>query len=376
MQNYEFKLPDIGEGVAEGEVLKWFVSEGEVVGEDQPLVEVMTDKVNIEIPSPKAGKVSKILAKVGEVVRVGQSLVVLEVLAEAEEGGATPPSEEKKEAKFEPSPVTSEAGILATPVTRRLARDLGVRLDGVHGSGPEGRVTIADVRRAAEGVSSTTQLPSTSATSLLSAGDEERVPLRGFRKTIAERMARSAHTAAQVTHVDEADVTELVILRNKLMARDDVEKKGIKLTFLPMLIRAMLPALKEFPFVNALFDDDKQEIVLKKCYNIGIAVDTDQGLVVPVIRDADGKNIFDLAVEIEALVDKARSGKLSLDEVRDGTFTLTSVGSVGGLFSTPLVNYPEVAILGIQRILKRPIVKDDAIAIREMMNLTISFDHR
>lgn len=377
MQNYEFKLPDIGEGVAEGEVLKWFVSEGEEIGEDQPLVEIMTDKVNVEIPSPKAGKVSKILAKAGDVVRVGQSLVLLEVQPESEDmGRAVPSNHGKDEAKSEQSPIAAEVGTLATPATRKLAHDLGVNLDRIIGSGPERRVTIADVRRAAEEASSPIQARGDQATSLASDNHEERVPLRGIRKTIAQRMAKSAHTAAQVTHVDEADVTELVLVRNRLREHDVVRKNQIKLTFLPMFIRAVIPALKEFPYVNALFDDDAQEIVLKRCYNIGIATDTDQGLVVPVIRDAEKKNIFDLAVEIEALVGKARAGTLSLDEVRDSTFTITSVGSVGGLFSTPLINYPEVAIMGIQRIVKRPIVKDDAITIREMMNLTVSFDHR
>ena len=375
MQNYEFKLPDIGEGVAEGEVLKWFVSEGEEIREDQPLVEVMTDKVNIEIPSPKAGKVSKILAKAGDVVRVGQSLVLLEVQPESEVRKAVPSNHGKYEAKSE-SPITNEVGTLATPATRKLAHDLGVNIDRVVGSGPEGRVTIADVRRAAEEGSSPIQVPPGQPNSLASDNREERIPLRGIRKTIAQRMAKSAHTAAQVTHVDEVDVTELVLVRNKLREVDVVRRSQIKLTFLPMFIRSVIPALKEFPYVNALFDDDAQEIVLKGYYNIGIATDTDQGLVVPVIRDAEKKNIFDLAVEIEALVAKARAGRLSLDEVRDSTFTITSVGSVGGLFSTPLINYPEVAIIGIQRIVKRPIVKDGAITIREMMNLTLSFDHR
>lgn len=365
MPSFEFKLPDIGEGVAEGEVLKWLVSEGDIVKEDQPLVEVMTDKVNVEIPSPKAGRVAKIVAKVGEMVTVGQSLVVIEV--EGPVSVATAPNPVKHESGQAAKPIQhGTQKVLATPATRKLAGELGVDIQSIIGTGQEGRVTDEDVRKAS----------SKTTTEYLLGGQTESVPLRGMRKTIAERMTRSAHTAAQVTHIDEADVTELALLRNKLNSEASRDGKNVKLSFLPLLIKAVIPALKEFPYVNSMIDDQKQEIVLKKYYNIGIATDTDQGLAVPVIRNADKKRIFELATEIDVLVGKARSGTLNLDEVRDSTFTLTNVGSIGGILSTPLVNYPETAILGIQRIVKRPVVKNDAVVVREMMNLCLSFDHR
>ncbi len=371
MQFYEFKLPDIGEGIAEGEIVKWLVAEGDIIKEDQPLVEVMTDKVNVEIPSPKAGKIAKVLAKAGEVVDVGQSIVVFEVEEGSETEKTVPASSAQKEIVRQkiPNRGLSERAILATPATRKLAKDLGIDITQIVGSGPEGRVSAEDVKRTANGNSGKQQR---TASALVSKQSDERVPLRGIRRTIAGRMLKSTHLAAQVTHVDEADVTDLVLLRNQLKSQSGVSR----ITFLPLFIRAVVPALKEFPYMNALFDDERQEIVLKKYYNIGIASDTEQGLVVTVLKEADNKDIFSLANEIEALVEKARTGRLSLDEVHDSTFTITSVGSIGGLSSTPLMNYPEVAILGIQRITKKPVVKEDSIVIRDMMNLSLSFDHR
>ncbi|MDG6998021.1 MAG: 2-oxo acid dehydrogenase subunit E2 [Nitrososphaerota archaeon] len=369
MPPYEFKLPDVGEGVAEGEVLKWLVSEGDFIKEDQPLVEVMTDKVNVEIASPKSGKIARILAKVGQIVKVGTSIVVFDIDDE--------PGPQKSSLEDSPATATSvatpevalsEANVLATPATRKLANDLGVDLSAVTGTGPRGRITPDDVKSFAQSHVSTSLSVSSS-----SMQDEERVPLRGLRKIIAERMSKSAHMAAQVTHVDECDVTELALLRSHLNSESG---SGVKITFLPLLIRAVIPALKEYPYVNALFDDDKQEIVLKKTYNIGIATDTEQGLIVPVIKDADKKDVYELAFEIDNLVTRGRAGKLSLDDVRGSTFTLTNVGAIGGLYSTPLVYYPEVAIIGIQRIVKRPVVRNDSIVARDMMNLSLSFDHR
>jgi 2-oxoglutarate dehydrogenase complex dihydrolipoamide succinyltransferase (E2) component len=371
--NYEFKLPDIGEGVAEGEILKWLVSEGEFVKEDQPIVEVMTDKVNVEIPSPKSGKIAKVVTRVGEVVKVGQTIVVFEIEGEAQGVTQTAPST-AHQVISQPQTTDAPREVLATPATRKLAKELGVEIEKLKGSGPEGRVTSDDVERAAPRGSASTN-PTLAASTRTAVGSDERVPLKGIRKTIAERMSKSAHTAAQVTHVDEADVTQLVQLRNQIRTTWG-EAKNPKLTFLPLFIKAVIPALKEFPYVNALFEDGTQEIILKKYYNIGIATDTEQGLVVPVIRDADRKGILEIASEIEDLAARARAGKLALEDVRDSTFTLTSVGSIGGLFSTPLVNYPEVAILGIQRMIKRPVVRNDSIVIRDMMNLSLSFDHR
>jgi len=364
---YEFKLPDIGEGVAEGEILKWLVKDGDEVKEDQSLVEVMTDKVNVQIPSPKSGTVTKTLAREGEVVKVGQSILVIEVSGEAPPSYSAPAEVRADPAASAGLQTVQTRGpadtVLATPATRRLARELGVDITKVRGTGPSGRVTDEDLKGGARTASP--DIPT---------ANEERVPLRGIRKITAERMAKSIHTIAQVTHVDEADVTELVLLREAF--KGSAEKRGVKLTFLPLIIKAVLPALKEFPYVNASLDEKTGEIVLKKYYNLGIAVDTENGLLVPVVKDADSKDIFELSAEIERLAGKAKSGELSIEEVQGSTFTITNLGSVGGLFATPIVNYPEVAILGVHKITKRPVIRDGKIEARDMMYLSFSFDHR
>jgi len=374
---FQFKLPDIGEGVAEGEILKWMAKEGDQIKEDQPLVEVMTDKVNVQIPAPRTGKVLQILAKEGDVAKVGQTIMVIDdgsgevqlpaaALAPAPAQAAAPP----------PQPQSSQS-VLATPATRRLARELGVDISLVRGSGAQGRVTDDDVRRLASGprpgptaVSWQAERPPAP----VAGPREELVPLRGVRKTISERMLRSLQTTAQVTHVDEADMTELVLLREAF--KGNAEKRGVLLTYMPFIIKALVPALKEFPYVNSSLDEQSGNIVLKKYYNIGIATDTDQGLVVPVVRDVDKKDIFELAGEIDALADRARKGQLSLDEVHGGTFTITNVGAIGGLFATPIVNTPEVAILGLHKIAKRPVVRDGAVEVRDTTYFSLSFDHR
>jgi pyruvate dehydrogenase E2 component (dihydrolipoamide acetyltransferase) len=373
---FEFRLPDIGEGVVEGEILKWMVQEGDQVAEDQSLVEVMTDKVNVQIPSPKSGVVSKILARDGEVAKVGQVIVVIDVVGES----GSPTAQERRP-PMAPSTVESGAAetlqtptradrVLATPATRKLAREVGVDMTKVRGTGPQGRVTDEDVRAMAGG-SPATRPVSTEAESERA---EERVPLRGVRKVVAERMTKSSNTAAHVTVVEEVDMTELVVLKEAF--RGSAEKRGVKLTFLPLMIKAVIPALREFPYVNSSLDDGQAEIVLKKYYNIGIAMDTEQGLVVPVVKDADKKDIFAIADEIERLAQKARSGQLSLDEVHGSTFTITNIGSIGGLFSTPIINYPEVAILGVHRISKRAVVREGKIEVRDIMYAALSFDHR
>lgn len=385
---YEFHLPDIGEGVAEGEVVKWLVKEGDEVKENQPLVEIMTDKVNVEIPSPRQGTIQKLMAKEGEVVKVGQALLSIE-----EKGGqptvsvsertpttqpplpipAKPPTIARPQ---EPTLTTPQASrkpdeVLATPATRKLARDLGVDLSAVQGTGRGGRITDEDVQRfkqlgrAIAAVAVTTSGPR---------GVEERVPLRGIRRKVAEHMLKSKNAAAQVTHVDEVDMTEVVHLRER--AKASAEKRGVKLTYLPFVIKALIPALKQYPYLNSSLDDEKEEIVLKKYYNIGIATDTESGLVVPVIKDAEHKSITQLAKEIATLSEKAQAGQLALNEVQGSTFTITNVGGIGGVFATPIINYPEVAILGLHKITKRPVVKDNQITIRDMTYLSLSFDHR
>jgi 2-oxoglutarate dehydrogenase complex dihydrolipoamide succinyltransferase (E2) component len=377
----DLRLPDIGEGIAEGEILKWLVKEGDSVKEEQPLVEVMTDKVNVEIPSPWTGTVTRILAKEGESVKVGQVILVIDA-GTAEQAAGPKPTEstsrptavpgQQVQGRQQSSPAAAE-GVLATPATRKLAREMGVDVTKLRGSGSMGRITEEDVRKAA-GQGGTTTVPAAPAGRSASKPNEERVPVRGLRKIVAERMAKSIHTTAQVTHVDEADMTELVLLREAF--KGSAEKRGVKLTFLPLMIKAVIPALKEFPYVNASLDEQAGEIVLKKSYNIGIATDTENGLVVPVVKDADKKDVFEIAAEIQQLASKARSGQLTLDDVHGSTFTITNQGSVGGLFATPIINYPESAILGTHKIAKRPLVRDGKIEIRDVMYLSLSFDHR
>jgi len=387
---YEFRLPDIGEGVAEGEVVKWLVKKGDEVKENQPLVEIMTDKVNVEIPSPKQGIIQKLMAKEGEIVKVGQVLLAIE-----EKGGqptgsapertpaATKPTSSTSAETHTPArpqeiplttgPQTSRKAdeVLATPATRKLARDLGVDLSVVQGTGRGGRITDEDVQRfkqlgrALAAVTVTTSGPR---------GVEERVPLRGIRRKVAEHMLKSKNATAQVTHVDEVDMTEIAHLRER--AKAAAEKRGVKLTYLPFVIKALIPALKQYPYLNSSLDDEKEEIVLKKYYNIGIATDTESGLVVPVIKDAERKSITQLATEIATLSEKAHTGQLALNEVQGSTFTITNVGGIGGVFATPIINYPEVAILGLHKITKRPVVEDNQITIRDMTYLSLSFDHR
>ncbi len=384
---YEFRLPDIGEGIAEGEVVKWLVKEGDNIKENQPIVEIMTDKVNVEIPSPKQGIIQKLMAKEGEVVKVGQTLLSIE-----ESGGqpsvssseitqiATKPSPTTpaktptiaKETQLTAAPqVSQKPEVLATPATRKLARNLGVDLSMVHGTGRGERITDEDVQRFK-------QLGRTAAATAVTTsgprGVEERVPLRGIRRKVAEHMLKSKNMAAQVTNVDEVDMTEVVHLRER--ANASAEKRGVKLTYLPFVIKALIPALKQYPYLNSSLDDESEEIVLKKYYNIGIATDTESGLVVPVVKDAEHKSITQLATEIATLSEKAHAGQLTLNEVQGSTFTITNVGGIGGVFATPIINYPEVAILGLYKITKRPVVKDNQITIRDMTYLSLSFDHR
>jgi pyruvate dehydrogenase E2 component (dihydrolipoamide acetyltransferase) len=373
----EFKLPDLGEGITEGEVIRWMVKEGDQIKEDQPIVEVMTDKVNVQIPSPRSGKVSRILVNEGDVAKVGQTILVIDD-GEASAPTASPVAASAGSVPAQAaaplqriSPVTAQS-VLATPATRKLARELGVDIEKVHGSGPQGRVTDDDVRESAQKPAK----PTAALQPKPSSGGprEEIVPLRGLRRTISERMVKSQRSAAQVTHVDEADMTELVLLREAF--RGSAEKRGVRLTYLPFIIKALAPALKEFPYVNSSLDEQTGNIVLKKYYNVGIATDTEQGLVVPVVKDVDRKDIFELAGEIATLSEKARAGQLGLDDVRGSTFTITNVGAIGGLFATPIINLPEVAILGLHKIAKRPVVRDGKIEIRDTTYFSLSFDHR
>jgi len=383
---FEFKLPDVGEGVHEGEIVKWLVKEGDRVEEFQPMVEVLTDKATVEIPAPKSGVILKLMAKEGEVVKVGSVLVLIGEPGEAAEPPSQTPEAKEKVKTFEgavgTAPTRPSQRVLATPATRKLARELGVDINLVPGSGPAGRITDQDVRAFAESlkagaVTRPREKPVTAAgprPQISPDQREERLPLRGIRKRTAERMHQSKTTAAHFTYVDEVDMTELVKLREEAKALS--ERKGIKLTYLPFIIKALVNALKQYPYLNASIDDARGEIVIKHYYNIGIATATDEGLIVPVVKDADKKSILELAAEIERLANKAREGKIALEELQGGTFTITSLGALGGLFATPIINYPESAILGVHEIKKKPVVRDNQIVIRDIMLLSLSFDHR
>jgi 2-oxoisovalerate dehydrogenase E2 component (dihydrolipoyl transacylase) len=408
----ELEMPELAESVIEGEIVKWLVKEGDHVAMDQLIVEVMTDKVTVEVPSPYEGILLKQVAKEGDVVAIGKPIAIFGKEGETLEGhdaGASQPTEkitpekvvvaeEKQPAQKQPPnghAVTAEAKRvpaaaastsaeeatlsafgrpMAAPAVRKLARELGVDLNHVKGSGDGGRIRSEDVKRVAESGGAAapgTQKPGAQARPQQ---QDERIPLRGLRRVIADHMVLSKHTAAHTLHVDEADLTELVALRAS--AKEKAAERGVKLTYLPFFVRAVCYALKKYPFMNASLDDAAHEIILKKDYNIGIAANTDAGLVVPVVHHADEKTIFELAAEIGALADKARAGKLAHEDITGGTFTITNVGSVGGLFTFPVINYPEVGILGTHGIQERPVVRNGQIVIRHMMYLSISFDHR
>ena len=404
----EFKLPDLGEGVAEGEIVKWLVGEGDSVSEDQPMVEVMTDKATVQIPSPASGKIGKIFAKEGQTAKVGDILLNIEeagISQKSAQENPGKPSQAITSTKTSPSiqpPRSPGVGIIATPATRKLARDLNVNLESISGSGPAGRITEEDVRKVAVTKPSVASLEQPEAVSNLSPPDalpapavhstshplvaqtqgrtgsvsvlEERIPIHGIRKRIAEKMARSLHTTAQVTHVDEVDFTQLIALRDK--SKTLAEQENVKLTFMPFIMHAATACLKEFPYFNASIDEEKQDIILKHFYNIGFAADTPNGLIVPVVKDVDKKSIFQVARDLGDLSDKARNGRIALEEIQGGTFTVTNIGTLGGVISTPIINVPEVAILGIQKIQKKPVVREDQIVIREMSFVSLSFDHR
>lgn len=381
---FEFKLPDIGEGMVEGEIVQWHVKPGDSLKEDEPMLDVMTDKATVTISSPKAGKVLEIRGREGEIMKVGSVLIVLEVAESAVEAApqARPDGGQKREESPGPvRPVQGEQKVLATPATRRLARELGVNLSQVAGTGRGGRVTHEDVRLSVskEAPPPKEALRPGAAAEIrplvsLPGAAEERIPFRGLRRKIAEKMSLSLHKASHFTYVDEADATELVALRDK--ADPMANARGIRLTFLPFIIRAVVQALKKHPFLNSTLDEEKQEIVLKRYYHIGIGAATPEGLTVPVVKHADQKSLWDLAKAVNDLGDRAKTGKLTLEELQGSTFTITSLGPLGGMFATPIINYPEVAILGIHKIHKRPVARDHQIVVRDMMYVSLSFDHR
>ncbi len=388
---YEFKFPDIGEGLTEGEIVRWLVKEGDALKEGAPLVEVETDKALAEIPSPKTGVVLKILAKEKEIVKVGQVIVVLGEKGESTAAAVQKPASVGVVGELEEAPeeapavsVTTEtkkplfvsAHALATPAVRALGKELGVEIEQVKGSGPEGRVLEKDVRQAAEAkgkpVESEKKPAKVKKYDLY--GYVERIPLRGVRRSIAKAMVKSIYTAPHVTTTDEADVTELWKMREK--EKKAAEKKGIKLTILPFIIKSVIAGLTEHPYLNATLEDENEEIILKKYYNIGVAADTPEGLMVPVVKNAKDKSIFRLAEEVSGLSEKARKRTIDLADLKWGTFTISNYGAVGGIYGTPIINHPEVAILGVGKIKDMPVVKEGKIEIRKILHLSLSFDHR
>lgn len=364
---FEFKLPDLGEGLNEAQMVEWLVEEGDQVEEDQPLCTVETDKADVEIPSPRAGRVLKIAVPEGEVARVGDVLVVIGDAEEpeaAEEGAPAAEAPAPRREAERPRPAGAERA-LATPAARRLARDLGVDVDGIEGTGPDGRVTKDDIRAAALGPPE--RAPERPR-------EERTIPFTGIRRRIAENMARSAREMAQVTHFDEADVSRLMELFAEL--KPEAADDGVRLTPSAFFMAAAALALREHPVLNATLDEEEGVIRLLGHIHIAFAVATDRGLLAPVVRDADRKGLFQLAREMEELGRKTREGQASRQELVGGTFTLTNVGSVGGIASTPLVNPPQVAILGVHEIQDRPVVRQGEIVIRKMVYLAVSYDHR
>lgn len=427
---FQFKLPDIGEGIHEGEIVKWFVKPGDKVQEDDVLCEVQNDKAVVEIPSPVAGTVEEVLVDEGTVATVGQVLVTfdapgyedLKFKGDEEHAPAEQPKQEKTEAQVQstleagqdikkeaveaPAPAAETGAgaaaapqaevdpnrrIVAMPSVRKYAREKGVDIRQVAGSGKNGRIGKEDIEsflnggapalaapqaEQAQEAPKTEEAPKAAAAQAIPQGEypETREKMSGIRKAIAKAMVNSKHTAPHVTLMDEIDVTKLVAHRKKF--KEVAAEKGIKLTFLPYVVKALTSALREYPALNTSLDDATSEIIHKHYYNIGIAADTEKGLLVPVVKDADRKSVFSISNEINELAGKARDGKLAPDEMKGASCTITNIGSAGGQWFTPVINHPEVAILGIGRIAEKPVVKDGEIVAAPVLALSLSFDHR
>ncbi|CAM3412677.1 dihydrolipoamide acetyltransferase family protein [Marinicrinis lubricantis] len=401
MAIYQYKFPELGEGLHEGEIVSWHIKPGDTVEEDQIIMEVQNDKAVVEVPSPINGKVVEVKVSEGTVCVVGDVVATFEVEGEVEGAGEEAPAAKEEAPQAAPPAAAPQAQaaaapaaaasiadvdpreVLATPSVRKYAREQGVDIRQVQGTGKNGKITKEDVAAFASGgapaaapQAQAAAAPAAASQAVVVGGDrpEERVPLKGIRKVIANAMSKSVYTAPHVTIMDEVDVTKLVELRKK--AKPVAEQKGVKLTYLPFIVKALVAAVREYPALNASIDDEKSEIVYKKYYNIGIATDTDNGLIVPVIEHADRKNIWSIADAIRDLAVRGREGKLAPNEMKGSSISITNIGSAGGMFFTPVINYPEVAILGTGRISQKPVVKDGEIVIGQVMNLSLSFDHR
>jgi pyruvate dehydrogenase E2 component (dihydrolipoamide acetyltransferase) len=430
MARFEFKLPDIGEGVTEGEITGWLIKPGDVIKEDQPMVEVMTDKATVTITSPRAGKIMETRGNVGTVAQVHDVLVVFEVEGEGAANGTSAANGNAPHgAKKDDGPAATAVGDikeslpgmggagsgaprgaqsssgggsvtffsdkpLATPATRKLARDMNVDLRRVPPTGPQGLVTKTDVESFVSGGGSARPTDDVAAPAAARstkqeqpvvkivspaqpAGQgpmEERVSFAGMRRKIAQKMAQSVHTAAHFTFVEECEATELKELRLRL--KPFAEKEGVKLSFLPFIVKAVVAALKKHPVLNSALDESTAELVYRKYYNIGIAASTDAGLIVPVVKNADRLSILEIAREIDRMATDAKNGKAKAEDLSGSTFTITSLGAQGGLFATPILNFPEVGILGVHQMKEKPVVRNGQIVIGNVMLLSLSFDHR
>ena len=364
---YQFRLPDIGEGIVEGEVVRWLVRIGDEIEEDQPMVEVMTDKATVEIPSPVKGRVVEQGGKEGDVVQVGSVLVVIET-GKDEAGSRRVHTAPHTPTHRPPIPRRRKTvRVLATPAIRRLAKQMKIDLEGVKGTGPGGRITREDLTRVRTSAPVSPAVPA-------AAGPTERIPYRGIRRRIGDHMLQASNHAPHFTYVEEVDVTELVRMRQR--AQGSEEFQGVRLTYLPYILKALAHELKRHPYLNARLDLDAGEIEFRKYYNIGIATQTEEGLMVPVIKNVDRKSLPEVAREISQISRLAREGNLKLEHLQGSTFTVTSLGALGGIVATPIVNYPEVAILGVHKIAPRPVVRSGRIVIREIMHLSLSQDHR
>lgn len=403
MAVFEFKLPDIGEGIHEGEIVKWFVKDGDTVKEDDILLEVQNDKAVVEIPAPVDGTVKEVKVSEGTVAVVGDVLITFDIEGDApageEEAAPEQPKAEEKTEETVQADVKEDGPrevqlhkserVIAMPSIRKYAREKGVDIREVKGSGDNGRVLKEDIDAFANGEAPAAEATTEKTESVAPAAAakteikpyesatpelETREKIRGIRKAISKAMVNSKHTAPHVTLMDEVDVTKLVALRKefKQVAAD----RGVKLTYLPFVVKALTAAAKAYPAINASIDDVNEEIVYKNYYNIGIAADTDNGLVVPVVKEADRKSIYALATNINELAGKAREGKLAGDDMKGGSITITNIGSAGGQWFTPVINHPEVAILGIGRIAEKAVVKDGEIVAAPVLALSFSFDHR
>ncbi len=389
---FDFVLPDLGEGIAEAEIRKWLVKAGDVIEEHQAVVEVETDKAVVEVPSPKKGTVLKISKEEGEMAKVGEVLIVLGEAGEKIEVpqpkteipspeerprsvsvvGVLPEEEEEVKPKAAARPAApapagaaapKEGVVLATPAVRAFARDQGVVLEGIRGTGPGGSIRQEDVLRAKQ--ASKAGAPE---------GAVERIAIRGVRKTIARNLVFAQKTTAFVTEMAEADITDLWNLRER--EKKQLQDKGVHLTLMPFFMKAVQHTLMEFPAFNASVDEEREEIIVKRYYNIGVAVDTPEGLIVPVVRDIEKKTVRELAVELQEFSQLARDRKIKLEDLKGSSFTITNYGTYGATFATPIINYPDVAILGTGKTSDKPWVKDGKITARKILPLSLTFDHR